>query len=79
MLCTQKLWERGLKKFVFLQSYSQQCDSHWPTNRSNLSVHGQPIPKQTVVYTQWNKIRPLKVSNSDYATIGMNLLVIMLS
>ena len=28
MLCTQKVWERGLKKWILLQSQSQQHDSH---------------------------------------------------
>ena len=35
--------------------------------------------KQTVVYTQWNLIRPFKVSNSDNATMWTNLMVIRLS
>ena len=35
--------------------------------------------KQTVVYTQWNMIQPLKVGNSDNATMWMRLIVIMLS
>ena len=79
MLCTQKIWEKGLKKCIFLQSYSQQHDSHWPTNRSNLSVHGSQFHKQTVVYTQWNMIWPFKVGNSDNATMWTNLMVIILS
>ena len=60
-------------------SYSQQHDSHWPTNRSNLSVHGSQFHKQIVVYTQWNMIQPLKVGSSDNATMWMNLMVIILS
>ena len=79
MLCTQKDWERGLKKRILLPSYSQQHDSHWQTNRSNRSVHGSQFHKQTVVYTQWNLIRPFKVSNSDNATMWTNLMVIRLS
>ena len=79
MLCTQEVWERGLKKFIFLQSYSQQHDSHWPTNRSNPSVHGSQFHKQTVVYTQWNMTQPLKVGNSDNATMWTKLMVIILS
>lgn len=75
-LCTQKDWERGLKKWILLPSYSQQHDSHWQTNRSDLSVHGSQFHKQTVVYTQWNLIRPFKVSNSDNATMWTNLMVI---
>ena len=35
--------------------------------------------KQTVVYTQWNMSQPLKVGNSDNATMWMNLIVIKLS
>ena len=35
--------------------------------------------KQTVLYTKWNMIQPLKVSNSDNATMWMSLIVIMLS
>ena len=35
--------------------------------------------KQTVLYTKWNMIHPLKVSNSDNATMWMSLIVIMLS
>ena len=79
MLCTQKVWERGLKKWILLPSYSQQHDSHWQTNRSDLSVHGSQFHKQTVVYTQWNLIRPFKVSNSDNGTMWTNLMVIRLS
>ena len=68
-----------LKKInIFLHSYSQQHYSHWPTNRRNPSVHGQ-FHKQTVVYTQWNISQPLKVGNSDNATMWMNLIVIILS
>ena len=33
----------------------------------------------TLVYTQWNMIQPLKVSNSDNATMWTNLMVIILS
>ena len=64
--------KKGLKKCIFLQSYSQQHDSHWPINRSNPSVHGQPIP-QTVVYTEWNLIRPFQDGSSDNATVWMKL------
>ena len=35
--------------------------------------------KQTAVYTQWNMIQPFKDSNSDNATMWMNLMVITLS
>ena len=35
--------------------------------------------KQTVVYTQRNMIQPLKVGNSENATMWMSLIVIMLS
>ena len=36
--------EKGAEKCIFLQSKSQQHDSPRPTNRGNLSVHGQPVP-----------------------------------
>ena len=32
------------KNYIFLHSQSQQHYSHWPTNGSNPSVHGQTIP-----------------------------------
>ena len=35
--------------------------------------------KKTVIYIQWNMIQPLKVGNSDNATMWMRLIVIMLS
>ena len=35
--------EKGAEK-MHISAKSQQHDSHWPTNRGNLNVHGQPIP-----------------------------------
>ena len=70
--------EKGAEK-MHISAKSQQHDSHWPTNRSNLSVHSSPLHKQTVVDTQWNMIQPFKVGNSDNTTMWMNLTVIIVS
>lgn len=38
-----KRFGKGAEK-MHISAKSQQHDSHWPTNRGNLNVHGQPIP-----------------------------------
>ena len=79
MLCTQKVWKRGWKNASFCShSHNSMIHTGQQTEAISVSMDSQ-FHKQTVVWTQWNLIRPFKVGNSDNATMWTNLMVIILS
>ena len=75
----KRFGKRGWKMAYFC-SHIHNSMSHTgqQTEAIYVSMDSQ-FHKQTVVYTQWNMIRPFKDGNSDNATMWMNLMVITLS
>ena len=71
--------EKGAEKNTYFCSHIHNSMIHTgqQTEAIQVSMDSQ-FHKQTVVYTQWNMIRPFKDSNSDIATMW-NFRVIILS